>query len=62
MDDNQLKTAVRGILVGVGEDPEREGLRSTPDRVSRLYQELLAGYNTDPIALVNGALFTAEYD
>src|SRR5258708_7893405 len=62
MDDNQLKAAVREILVGVGEDPEREGLRATPDRVSRLYQELLAGYGTDPVALVNGALFTAEYD
>jgi|SRR5579859_2729301 len=62
MDDIQLQAAVRGILVGIGEDPEREGLRSTPGRVSRLYQELLAGYATDPVALVNGALFTAEYD
>ena len=62
MDDNQLKAAVREILVGIGEDPEREGLRATPDRVSRLYQELLAGYSTDPVALVNGALFAAEYD
>src|SRR6266851_2747197 len=62
MDDNQLKAAVREILVGVGEDPEREGLRATPDRVSRLYQELLAGYSTDPLALVNGALFEAEFD
>jgi len=57
-----MKAAVREILVGVGEDPEREGLRATPDRVSRLYQELLAGYNTDPVALVNGALFQAEYN
>jgi GTP cyclohydrolase IA len=62
MDDNRIKAAVQDILVGVGEDPEREGLRSTPDRVSRLYQELLAGYSTDPVALVNGALFKAEYD
>jgi GTP cyclohydrolase IA len=62
MEDDRLKSAVREILVGVGEDPEREGLRSTPDRVSRLYQELLAGYTTDPVALVNGALFQAEYD
>ncbi len=62
MDDNRIKVAVRDILVGIGEDPEREGLVSTPDRVSRLYQELLAGYSTDPVALVNGALFEAEYD
>jgi len=62
MDDNRLKAAVREILAGVGEDLQREGLRLTPDRVSRLYQELLAGYSTDPVALVNGALFKAEYD
>src|SRR5205814_9792766 len=62
MDDGRMKAAVREILVGVGEDPEREGLRATPDRVSRLYQELLAGYTTDPVALVNGALFQAEYN
>ncbi len=62
MDENRIRAAVQDILIGVGEDPEREGLRSTPDRVSRLYQELLAGYSTDPVAVVNGALFEAEYD
>jgi GTP cyclohydrolase I len=62
MDDPRIESAVRDILVGVGEDVEREGLRATPARVRRLYHELLAGYNTDPVALVNGALFQAEYD
>ena len=62
MDDIRLRAAVREILAGVGENPEREGLLDTPDRVSRLYGELLAGYTVDPVALVNGALFQAEYD
>jgi GTP cyclohydrolase I len=62
MEDNRIKEAVQEILISVGEDPEREGLRATPDRVSRMYRELLAGYETDPTKLVNGALFQAEYD
>jgi GTP cyclohydrolase IA len=53
---------VRDILIGVGDDVEREGLRATPERISRLYHELPAGYAADPVALVNGALFQAEYD
>jgi GTP cyclohydrolase I len=62
MDDARIESAVREILMGVGEDVEREGLRATPARVQRMYHELLAGYDTDPVALVNGALFQAEYD
>jgi GTP cyclohydrolase IA len=62
MDHNHIESAVKTILEGIGEDPEREGLRNTPQRVARMYQELLSGYTTDPKALVNGALFHAEYD
>ncbi len=54
--------AVRAILINVGEDPGREGLRETPDRIARMYDEILAGYYVDPIALVNEALFDVEYD
>lgn len=54
--------AVRHILRAVGEDPSREGLAQTPDRVARMYDELLEGYITDPDALLNGALFDVEYD
>lgn len=57
-----IEEAVREILTTVGEDPEREGLQRTPDRVARMYDELLAGYHVDPIALVNDALFEVEYD
>jgi GTP cyclohydrolase IA len=57
-----IETAVRSILENVGEDPDREGLRRTPHRVAKMYDELLAGYQVDPVALVNGALFDVEYD
>jgi GTP cyclohydrolase I len=57
-----IRQAVRTILENVGEDPEREGLLATPDRIARMYDELLAGYDVDPIAMVNDALFNVEYD
>ena len=57
-----IETAVRTILTNVGEDPDREGLIGTPDRIARMYDEILAGYTTDPVKLVNGALFDVEYD
>ena len=57
-----IASAVHEILELVGEDPEREGLRRTPDRVARMYDEILAGYQTDPISMINEALFDVEYD
>lgn len=57
-----IEDAVRDILTTVGEDPQREGLQRTPERVARMYDELLAGYHVDPVALVNEALFDVEYD
>ena len=50
------------MLKAFGEDPEREGLKRTPERVSKMYDELLAGYRIDPVAMVNDALFDVEYD
>lgn len=57
-----IQAAVHTILSEIGEDPEREGLVKTPDRVSRMFEELTAGYRTDPVKLINGALFDVEYD
>lgn len=62
MDFDTIEKSVREILVAIGEDPEREGLLKTPHRVARAYAELLEGYRTDPIRLVNGATFKANYD
>lgn len=56
------KKAVYSLLQAVGEDPEREGLRNTPDRVARMYSELLSGYAVDPAKIINGALFNISYD
>jgi GTP cyclohydrolase I len=58
----EIETAVQTILGHIGEDPERQGLRRTPRRVAEMYDEILAGYDVDPIALVNDALFDVEYD
>jgi GTP cyclohydrolase I len=56
-----LDEAVRQILTGIGEDPQRQGLEKTPQRVSRMYAELTSGYHTDPVKLINGALFDSDY-
>jgi GTP cyclohydrolase IA len=62
MDFESIRNAVSEIIKGVGEDPAREGLRNTPDRVSRMYAELLSGYRADPENIINGALFHIDYD
>ncbi len=61
-DAESIRDATHKLLLAVGEDPEREGLRRTPTRVANMYQELLAGYATDPDTIVNGALFHVKYD
>jgi GTP cyclohydrolase IA len=53
---------VREMLVRLGEDPEREGLVRTPERVRHALQYLTKGYSEDPEALLRGALFTEPYD
>lgn len=53
---------VTALLAQVGEDPQREGLLKTPERVARAYRFLLKGYEEDPIEVLNGALFTEEHE
>jgi GTP cyclohydrolase I len=60
--NDQVANLTRNLLVSLGEDPSREGLQQTPARVARMYEELLAGYQMDPVALINGAIFEADYD
>lgn len=62
IDLETAKKAVYSLLQAVGEDPEREGLRNTPDRVARMYSELLSGYVAEPTKLINSALFNISYD
>jgi len=57
----RIEAAVREILLEIGEDPTREGLVATPDRMHRMYRELTAGYLVDPERLINGAVFEVGY-
>jgi GTP cyclohydrolase I len=58
----EIESAVKQLLEAFGEDISRAGLERTPERVARMYDELLAGYRVDPYALINDALFEVEYD
>ncbi len=57
-----IQQAVYTVLQNIGEDPERQGLQRTPERVARMYDELTAGYHTDPVKLINDALFDVDYN
>lgn len=61
IDQARLRAAVREILVAVGEDPDREGLLETPDRVARMYAEVFAGLQTDPAVYLQKT-FTQKHD
>jgi len=56
------KNSIHELIKAVGEDPERDGLRNTPDRVARMYVELLSGYASKPAEVINNALFDINYD
>jgi GTP cyclohydrolase I len=62
IDRAAIERSIEQFLLAVGEDPKRDGLQKTPERVARMYEELLDGYHVDPHELVNGALFEEEYD
>ena len=58
----EIEAAVRQLLQAFGEDACREGLERTPERVARMFDELLAGYRVDPFKLINEAVFEVDYD
>lgn len=57
----RIRRAVREILAAVGEDPDREGLLETPDRVARMYAEIFSGLHTDPSVHLHKT-FTQKHD
>ena len=57
-----LEDLMREFLVRLGEDPDREGLTRTPERIAKAYQYLTKGYREDPAEVLNGALFSVDYD
>src|SRR5205085_6172584 len=61
VDHARIEAAVREILLAVGEDPDREGLRETPARVARMYAEIFSGLHKDPREPLQKT-FTQQYD
>src|SRR6266446_8556085 len=61
VDQKRIAAAVREILLAIGEDPNREGLVETPQRVARMYEEMFSGLRKDP-AVVLQKTFTEKYD
>jgi GTP cyclohydrolase IA len=61
-DEKPIAPLVQQMLAMLGEDPDREGLRRTPERVEKALRFLTSGYRTDLQKTVNGALFSVKYD
>jgi GTP cyclohydrolase I len=61
VDKESIEKAVKQILLAIGEDPEREGVKNTPARVARMYEELFWGMNTDPKEFLDVS-FTEYHD
>ena len=61
MNHDRVREAIELLIAEIGEDPTREGLVRTPDRVAKAYQFLSSGYDTDVDTVVNDALFTVDY-
>jgi GTP cyclohydrolase I len=59
--DEGMMASVKGLLEGVGEDPDREGLLDTPKRVAKMLREVTSGYDVDLDAVINGAMFSESY-
>ncbi len=61
VDLNRISNAVREILLAIGEDPDREGLKKTPQRVAKMYAEMFQGMNVDPAEYLK-TVFEEKYD
>lgn len=57
-----MQEFVRELLRGMGEDPDREGLAKTPERVEKALKFFTKGYSEDPVEILNSALFEEDYD
>lgn len=62
MENDPIRPLTRSLLEALGEDPEREGLRRTPERVARAFRDLTRGYDLSVEAILNGAVFEESYD
>ena len=62
MNDKKVRDNILSILKELGEDPSREGLKRTPERVTKAYAYLTSGYSKDIKKVLNNAIFEEEYD
>jgi GTP cyclohydrolase I len=60
LNTEKIEKLVRELLIEIGEDPEREGLLKTPHRVAAALEFLTSGSRTDPVTVINGAIFTRQ--
>ncbi len=58
----KIAAHMREVLIELGEDPDREGLLKTPERVGKVLRDVTSGYNQDPIKILNEAMFTVDTD
>jgi len=57
-----IADGISSMLKAIGDGVDAQGTADTPKRVANMYDELLSGYSTDPVELLNGAMFDVEYD
>lgn len=57
-----MKKLIKELLIKIGENPNREGLKKTPERVEKAYEFLCKGYKEDPSKILNNAIFNEKYD
>lgn len=62
IDVSRIEKAVREILLAIGEDPEREGLRETPRRLAELYEEILGGVRADGYELIRTSMYPEKHE
>ncbi len=62
MNIEKASELIKELLVEIGEDPTRQGLKRTPERVARAYEFLMQGYTKDIDEIINGAIFNEKYD
>ncbi len=62
VDSKAVMRSIQDMLYALGEDPYRDGLLETPKRVARAYEELVSGYTTNPVELVNNAIYDIDYN
>ena len=61
IDETKVKEAIKLLIEAIGEDPEREGLKETPDRIARAYKEIFAGIDQDPAEYLKKT-FSVDHD